>query len=86
MTLKEFDNLIEAAHSIRIRARELTAVANNLDEDVFNMAGIEWHSREPGFPCWTFDAKVGIHRPGYYNSPRNALEAKIKWDAEDRVV
>lgn len=84
MTLGQFDAAMRVVADLQIHGREISALADHLEEQTYKNAGIVDHVREPGFPCWTFKRSVGIHKPGYYDSPREALEALLKWDQENK--
>ena len=70
MTLEEYDQRIRHAINVQIDGDKLAAAGRALESELYRDAGIEWHTRDPGFPCCAHNAL-----PGYYNSPREVVEA-----------
>ncbi len=73
MTLKEFDAAMAKAGEIRRYAAEIITATTALEVQTFHVAGLECDGREAGFPCWRIE---GVE--GYFNTPREAVEAKEK--------
>ena len=73
MTIDQFDNRMKHIAFIQKRAKELLALADGMETDTWLEAGVWSHNREPGFPCWSIGGA-----DGYFNTPRQALEAKEK--------
>ena len=69
MTLAEFDKRIAKACKLRCEGDRLRKEACNLEEETIRVAGVEHHSREPGFACWS-----APEIPRYFNSPREVVE------------
>ena len=70
MTLEEFDFLMEIGHRMERSGQALILESSRIELKTLSLAGIEWVSRDPGFPCWTIR-----DYNGYFNSPRDALQA-----------
>ena len=71
MTLEEFDALmVEADIYVKV-GRSILAEATRIEMRTLMTSGVYDHNREPGFPNWTYD---GAGR--YFNTPREAMEAK----------
>jgi hypothetical protein len=72
LTLEQFDQAMERAANMDRLSRQMLADSKNIEEAAYKKAGLECHHREPGFPCWTHQKIIG-----YFNTPRQALEAAI---------
>ena len=73
MTVTDYDQAIMRARDMRNRGHALIAQADKLEAETEIAAGVEYHDREPGFPCWSV---AGLD--GYYATPRQAIAAKEK--------
>ncbi len=72
MTLKQFDDAMQRANSMRMEGEKLIARAKQIEEEAVCNAGVCYVSREAGFPCWTAG---GGH---YYGTAREAVKALEK--------
>ena len=75
MTLAEFDSAEQLWLALENKGRVLLSDACKMEKQTYRDAGLEFHSRESGFDCWTFAGG------GWYPTPRAAMEAKTCRDA-----
>lgn len=70
MTLKEYDLVLDSVWQMRYLANKIKSDADSLYHKLHKEMGIECHSRDPGFPCWTH-----TYLGKYYETERQVVEA-----------
>lgn len=73
MTLDQYDTEEKSIRRLEANINRMQVRKANLESWLHREAGIAYVDREPGFPCWHIDGLSG-----YFNTPREAVEALEK--------